>query len=209
MVGVPRTVSRAKADTHYLLLELGAFGPGEISHLTTLTRPSVGVVLNVGAAHLGSYRDLDAIANEKSALVRQLSPDGLAVLNADDPRVRAMTDCTRAAVMLVGHGDDAVVRATNTRLDEYGFPCFTLHSPEGSAEVRLRQPGRHHVTNALAAAAVARHAGLPLGGVAARLNNATMVSRWEMQITDRPDGIRVINDAYNASPPACGLREPH
>jgi UDP-N-acetylmuramoyl-tripeptide--D-alanyl-D-alanine ligase len=94
------------------------------------------------------------------------------------------------------------VRATDVRLDDRGRPGFTLVTPEGSAAVRMRLFGEHNVTNALAAAALAGELGLGLPQVADGLSAATARSRWRMEVTQRPDGVTVINDAYNASPEA-------
>lgn len=200
LVGVPRTVSRAEADTRHLLLEVGAFGPGEIRHLTGLVAPQVGVVLNVGTAHLSSYGSLGAIAEEKGMLIAGLPGDGVAILNADDFRVRAMAHRTRARVVLTGHAADAEVRATGVCLDDTGRPRFMLATPEGRAPVALREFGLHQVSNALAAAAVARHAGLELPEIADALGSATVTSRWRMEVTERSDGVTIVNDAYNANP---------
>ena len=96
----------------------------------------------------------------------------------------------------------AAVRAADVRLDDQGRPGFTLVTNEGSAAVRMRLFGEHNVTNALAAAALAAELGLGLPQVADGLRAATNRSRWRMEVTQRPDGVTVINDAYNASPEA-------
>jgi UDP-N-acetylmuramoyl-tripeptide--D-alanyl-D-alanine ligase len=122
------------------------------------------------------------------------------VLNADDHRVAAMTARTRARVVMFGRADSADVRAENVRVDEAGRPGFMLVTPAGSAPVQLRLHGEHHVTNALAAATVAELVGMPVAAIAAGLTAAVARSRWRMEVTRLPDGVTVVNDAYNANP---------
>lgn len=127
-------------------------------------------------------------------------PGGTAVLNADDPLVAAMAERTEGEVVTFGRSPDAVVRAEDETLDERGRARFTLVTPEGTAPVALRLHGAHAVPNALAAAAAARAAGLAPDAVAAALSDAVPVSRWRMEVTERADGVTVVNDAYNANP---------
>jgi UDP-N-acetylmuramoyl-tripeptide--D-alanyl-D-alanine ligase len=124
----------------------------------------------------------------------------LAVLNADDERVLAMAAHTTARVVTVGRATSADLRAEEVELDDLGRPAFRLRTPEGAADVRLRLHGGHHVGNALAVAAVARELGLAVAQVADALSAATPRSRWRMEVTRRPDGVTVVNDAYNANP---------
>src|SRR5207302_10153782 len=137
------TVLKAGVDTRFLVLELGARGVGHIRYLCGIAQPRIGVVLNVGVAHLGEFGTVDAIAQAKGELVEALPKDGLAVLNADDPRVRAMASRTAARVVLVGEAVDAEVRASDVTLDDRGRAAFTLVTPEGSAPVQLAVTGRH------------------------------------------------------------------
>ncbi|GAA1180391.1 UDP-N-acetylmuramoyl-tripeptide--D-alanyl-D-alanine ligase [Ornithinimicrobium humiphilum] len=202
-VGVPLTVCRLTEETAYLVAEMGASGAGHIAHLTRIAPPQVAVVLNVGTAHLGEFGSREAIAEAKSELVQALPPDGLAVLNADDPNVAAMASRTQARTLLVGRGEDAEVRATDVSVDADGRASFTLHAPDGPAgglPVSLQLVGEHHVGNALAVAATAHEWGMPWPDVAQALGEATPRSRWRMEVTRRDDGVTVVNDAYNANP---------
>ena len=199
-VGVPLTVCRVAAGTRFLVVEMGARGIGHIQYLTTMAPPRVGVVLNVGTAHVGEFGSRAAIATAKSELVAALPAHGLAVLNADDPAVRAMADVTPARVALVGEADDAQVRATDVVLDDGGRAAFTVHTPTGTRTVHLGLVGRHHVGNALAVIAVATELGLPLDDVVTALDAARPVSRWRMEVIERRDGVTLVNDAYNANP---------
>ena len=199
-LGHPYTVLLADEQTRYLVLEVSARGLGHIRQLTAVAPPHIGVVLNVGSAHLGEFGSREAIAQAKGELVEALSGSGVAVLNADDPLVLAMAARTSARVVTVGEAARADVAATDVALDELGRARFTLRAGGAAAEVRLRLVGAHHVGNALASAAVALECGLPLAEIAAALTDAGSVSRWRMEITERPDGVLVVNDAYNANP---------
>ena len=206
-IGLPLTALRADAETRHLVLEMGARGIGHIRYLAQLTPPRIGVVLNVGTAHIGEFGGRKQIAEAKGELVEGLPPageqgegGGVAVLNADDALVRAMSSRTRARVVLFGEAADAHVRAENVRLTERGQPTFTLHTPTGCGDVTMRLYGEHHVSNALAAAAVAHELGMPAGDIATALSAAGTLSRWRMEVTERADGVTVVNDAYNANP---------
>jgi UDP-N-acetylmuramoyl-tripeptide--D-alanyl-D-alanine ligase len=213
--GHPLTVLRADLATRYLVLELSARGAGHIAYLCRIAPPRYGVVLNVGHAHAGEFGGLDQVAQAKGELVEALpaaGAGGVAILNADDPRVLAMASRTQARVVTfstqpqspqradpIGPIEPAV-RATDVRLDELGRPSFTLSTPAGSVPVTLRLHGAHNVPNALAAAALAGELGLDLAGIADGLCAAVARSRWRMEVHRRADGVTVVNDAYNANP---------
>ncbi|MFH8927869.1 UDP-N-acetylmuramoyl-tripeptide--D-alanyl-D-alanine ligase [Streptomyces pristinaespiralis] len=203
-IGLPLTALRATEETEHLVLEMGARGMGHIRYLTELTPPRIGLVLNVGTAHIGEFGGREQIAQAKGEMVESLPPagedGGVAVLNADDPLVRAMASRTKARVLLFGEADDAAVRAENVRLTELGQPTFTLHTPTGCSDVTMRLYGEHHVSNALAAAAVAHELDMSASEIALALSEADTLSRWRMEVTERPDGVTVVNDAYNANP---------
>ena len=199
-IGLPVTISRADLSTDYLVLEMGARHVGHIRDLAQIAPPAIAVVTNVGTAHVGEFGGRDQIAQAKGELVEALPPGGLAILNADDERVRAMATRTRARVATFGLTADATVHATDVALDAKSRPHFTLHTPEGSARVALQLVGEHQVLNALAAAAVAREAGLPPGRSAELLSASTLQSPWRMETHQRDDGVTIVNDAYNANP---------
>ncbi|MEU3255872.1 UDP-N-acetylmuramoyl-tripeptide--D-alanyl-D-alanine ligase [Streptomyces sp. NPDC006997] len=199
-IGLPLTALSATEETRFLVLEMGARGIGHIRYLTGLTPPRIGLVLNVGSAHIGEFGGREQIAQAKGELVEALPEDGTAVLNADDPLVRAMASRTKAKVLLFGEADEADVRAENVRLTDSGQPSFSLHTPSGCSDVTMRLYGEHHVSNALAAAAVAHELGMSAEEIATALSEAGSLSRWRMEVTERPDGVTVVNDAYNANP---------
>ncbi|KPC61719.1 UDP-N-acetylmuramoyl-tripeptide--D-alanyl-D-alanine ligase [Streptomyces chattanoogensis] len=199
-IGLPLTALRADASTRHLVLEMGARGVGHIRYLTGLTPPEIGVVLNVGTAHIGEFGGREQIAVAKGELVEALPEHGVAVLNADDPYVSAMVSRTKARTVLFGEARNAEIRAENVRLTALGQPAFTLHTPSGCSDVTMRLYGEHHVSNALAAAAVAHELGMPVDEIATALSEAGTLSRWRMEVTERADGVTVVNDAYNANP---------
>lgn len=199
-LGVPLTILTCDADTRFLVLEMGARGIGHIARLCRIAPPSVGLVLNVGSAHLGEFGSREAIAQAKGEIVEAARE--VAVLNADDPLVSAMAARVRDGVQVrtFGEGRGADVRADDVELDDSGRPTFRLSAGEAQAPVTLQTFGEHQVPNALAAATVALTCGLGLDDVAAALSRATARSRWRMEVTRRDDGLTVVNDAYNANP---------
>lgn len=207
-IGLPLTALRANSLTRFLVMEMGARGIGHVRYLCDIAPPRIGVVLNVGLAHVGEFGSREAIAQAKGELVEALPPEGLAVLNADDPLVAAMAARTSARVLTYGLGAGGSpagsalpdVSAGDVQLDREGRARFLLRTPDGTAEVALGLHGAHHVPNSLAAAAVAHELGMSTAAIAAALSAATPRSRWRMEVTTRPDGVTVINDAYNANP---------
>jgi UDP-N-acetylmuramoyl-tripeptide--D-alanyl-D-alanine ligase len=202
-IGLPLTVLRAGEGTRFLVLEMGARGIGHIRYLTGLVPVSVGLVINVGTAHVGEFGSQAAIAEAKGELVEALpgaGAGGLAVLNADDGLVSAMASRTAARVLLYGQASRADVRADRVTVGTDGRARFTLLAGGQSAPVALQYLGEHQVSNALGAAAVAWGLGMPVPGIAAALSGATPRADGRLQVTERPDGVLVINDAFNANP---------
>ncbi len=199
-IGHPWTVLRADEHTRFLILELSARGTGHIAELCDVAPLKLGAVLNVGTAHLGEFGSREGIARAKGELVEALPEDGVAILNADDPLVAGMADRTKAKVVLVGEHSSAQVRAVDVELDDQARAGFRLVTPQGEADVRLAVHGPHQVGNALTAAAIALELGATPQQVAEALNKAERVSAHRMAVSERPDGVTVVNDAYNANP---------
>jgi UDP-N-acetylmuramoyl-tripeptide--D-alanyl-D-alanine ligase len=209
-IGVPLTVLRADEHTRYLVLELAARGPGHIAALCDIAAPRIGAVLNVGRAHAGEFGSLETVAKAKGELVEALPASGVAILNADDPRVLAMADRTDARIVTFSAAGGpptgtaprtvADVRAAGITLDDLGRPSFQLVLPAGAAPVTLQLHGAHNVANALAAAAIAAELGMEGPAIADALSRATTRSAKRMEVRERPDGVLVVNDAYNANP---------
>jgi UDP-N-acetylmuramoyl-tripeptide--D-alanyl-D-alanine ligase len=206
--GFPLTVLRADEQTRFMVLELAARGPGHIAFLCEIAPPRIGAVLNVGHAHTGEFGGIEQVARAKGELPAALpaaAAGGVAILNADDHRVRAMAARTEARIVMFGRGDSGLgarpdFTAEDVQLDELGRPSFTLVTPAGRAPVRMGLHGAHQIPNALAAAAIAAELGLDPAGIADGLSTATARSRWRMEVRSGPGGVTVINDAYNANP---------
>ncbi|HEY1616866.1 MAG TPA: UDP-N-acetylmuramoyl-tripeptide--D-alanyl-D-alanine ligase [Streptosporangiaceae bacterium] len=199
-IGHPLTVLRVTGQTRYLISELSARGPGHIAALCAVAPPRLGVVLCVGHAHAGEFGGIEQVAKAKGELPAALPADGVAVLNADDSRVLAMAARTSARVVTFGRSPGADVRAADVAVDDQGRAAFTLVTPSGSAPVALTLHGEHHVSNALAAAALAGELGMGTAAIGEGLSVAVARSRWRMDVTDRADGVTIVNDAYNANP---------
>jgi UDP-N-acetylmuramoyl-tripeptide--D-alanyl-D-alanine ligase len=206
-LGHPWTVLRADEETRHLVLELSARGPGHIKALCETAPPRIGVVLNVGTAHLGEFGSREGIAQTKGELAEALpeaGAGGVAILNADDPLVREMASRTKAKVVLVGESPDADVRATGVELDEHARATFTIVAPQGRQRVTLGLHGGHHVGNALAAAAAGLELGATLQEIAERLGQARRLSARRMEVSTRADDVTIVNDSYNANPESVG-----
>jgi UDP-N-acetylmuramoyl-tripeptide--D-alanyl-D-alanine ligase len=201
-VGAPLTMLRVTDDTRYLVSEFGASAPGEIARLAGLVEPDIGVVLMVGMAHAGGFGGIEATFHAKSELVRATRTGGIAVLNADDPRVAAMAPIAAdrgVSVRWFGRGPGAEVRADDVEVTADGTRCTVTVAGDAQGRLHLRVLGEHHVMNALAAIAAATALGVPLAACIARLETVELAERWRMQPLGS-DRVRIINDAYNASP---------
>jgi UDP-N-acetylmuramoyl-tripeptide--D-alanyl-D-alanine ligase len=202
-VGAPISMLRVDASTRFLVVEMGASGIGDIARLVRIVRPDVSIVLKVGLAHAGEFGGIEATQRAKSEIVTELTPADVAILNADDTRVAAMAELTRAKVRWFGLGPSADVRAENVRASADGTTFTVVATVDGTverADVRLRILGEHHVMNALAALSAATTLGVPLHRAVAAIEQVARAERWRMEVLQPGDGITVINDAYNASP---------
>ncbi|MEZ5179085.1 MAG: UDP-N-acetylmuramoyl-tripeptide--D-alanyl-D-alanine ligase [Acidimicrobiales bacterium] len=197
-LGVPLTLANAPDDTELAVVEMGARGRGHVALLCDVARPTVGVVTVVAGAHLEQFGSLDEVAVAKSELVAALPAEGFAVLNADDHRVAAMAGVTPATVVTFGVAGGEV-RAEDVVLDADLRARFALRSPWGDAEVHLGVAGAHQVVNALGAAAAALALGAEPEAVAAGLGDGRL-SAMRMDLQTRTDGLRVLDDTYNANP---------
>jgi UDP-N-acetylmuramoyl-tripeptide--D-alanyl-D-alanine ligase len=198
-VGVPLTILAADDRTEAVVCEMGSRGRGHIRLLCEAARPRIGVVTNVGLAHMEMFGSPEAVAAAKAELVEALPPDGVAVLNRDDPVVLGFADRTPARALTFGTSGRSDVRGEDLVLDGAGYPSFTLRGPGGTERVELTVPGEHMASNALAAAACGVALGLSVGECAAALKEAR-VSAWRMETFEGAGGVTVINDAYNANP---------
>ncbi|WP_166864037.1 UDP-N-acetylmuramoyl-tripeptide--D-alanyl-D-alanine ligase [Salinibacterium sp. ZJ70] len=198
-VGAPISMLRIDEGTRYLIVEMGASGAGKIARLVSIAQPDIGVVLKVGLAHAGGFGGIDATEQAKAEMVVDLPTSAVAVLNRDDDRVWRMRERTAARVTSFGLDSDADLRAEDVELTISGTR-FTLVAGDVRRPVLLRILGEHHVMNALAALSVARELGVDLDRAITALEALPRAERWRMEILERPDGVTIINDAYNASP---------
>jgi UDP-N-acetylmuramoyl-tripeptide--D-alanyl-D-alanine ligase len=196
--GLPLTVLGLEPQHRYAVLEMGAQWVGEIAMLCRIAPPHIGVVTAVGPAHLQYFGSIEAVERGKSELVRALLEDGLAVLNADDERVRRMAGDTAAHVVTFGRARAADVRALRLSGDPLLGLRFTLAHGGAEERVRLRLPGGYAVYTALAAAAVALQCGLPLAAVAQGLSELRAPKR-RGEIKPGVNGSTVVDDSYNAN----------
>jgi UDP-N-acetylmuramoyl-tripeptide--D-alanyl-D-alanine ligase len=199
-LGLPLTLLSAPRDVKYLVAEMGMRGLGHITHLCELAKPTIGVITNVGRAHIGEVGSIEGIAKAKSELVKAIQPSGVVVLNADDERVMAMRDLTKAPVFTYGFSGTADVRAENLQLTAYGSYTFDLVYRGERIPASIPMLGEHNVLNALAAAAVGIAVGMEVTDIARALTTLKLMSKWRMEVHQIPGNLTVINDAYNANP---------
>jgi UDP-N-acetylmuramoyl-tripeptide--D-alanyl-D-alanine ligase len=204
-IGLPLTLLRLGPEHRALVLEMGMYVGGEIATLARLGRPQIGVVTAVAPVHQERAGSLEAIEDAKAELVEALPPGGTAILNADDPRVRTFGSRTRASVIRYGLGDGADVTAD--RVEGRGVAGMTFelvaHAPRPARfGVEIVALGRHSVQNALAAAAVGLVAGLPDAAIATGLATSWSASSPHRGAIVTVPGLTILDDTYNASPPA-------
>ena len=201
-IGLPLTVLEADESTRYLVLEMGASGPGHIAYLTDIAPLDAAGVLMIGHAHMGGFGSIEGVAAAKAEIIAGLRPDGTAILNADDARAAAMAELAPARVLTFSvQGRQADLRAENVDLDAAARAAFDLHLP-GLAEpsrVQLAVAGAHNVSNALAAAGLALAAGIAPELVAERLGSVSIESPHRMDISELSGDLLLIDDSYNAN----------
>jgi UDP-N-acetylmuramoyl-tripeptide--D-alanyl-D-alanine ligase len=197
--GLPMTLLRLEPEDEAAVLEMSMYTVGEIARLAEIARPEIGIVLAVHPTHLERAGSIERIAQAKAELPTALPSDGLAVLNADDPRVVAMAAVTRAPVRTFGLDAGADVRAVDVVSRGLGGTEFTLAAPWGQRRGRSGTPGRHLVPHALAAAAAAEHLGVPLTEIEGALAAGSHAAH-RMAPIEAASGATMVDDTYNASP---------
>ncbi|WP_371164471.1 UDP-N-acetylmuramoyl-tripeptide--D-alanyl-D-alanine ligase [Buchananella felis] len=199
-IGLPLTVLKCTEETRYLVLEMGASGPGHIDELTAIAPLDLAGVLMVGTAHLGGFGSAAAVAAAKAEILAGLVHGGVAVLNADDAQVAAMSAPGAKRLTFSASGRAATCRALDVKLDATSRASFDLeYAGAQSARVDLRLVGAHHVANALAAATFALELGLGVAEAAAVLSTHGPASPHRMDVRQSADGVLVIDDSYNAN----------
>ncbi len=204
-IGVPATILAADEDTEVLIVELGMRGMHQIEHLCTFVKPSIAVVTNIGVSHMELLGSRENIAHAKSELLSALPDTGFAVLNADDeftPLLEGFAHLEERGVIVHSYGfsPEAEVHAQDVSYDAEARASFEVVTPSADpVPVTLSIPGKHNVSNALAAYAAGLNMGIAPEDIARGLAEAK-ASGMRMEIIHTPDGITIVNDAYNANP---------
>jgi UDP-N-acetylmuramoyl-tripeptide--D-alanyl-D-alanine ligase len=200
-VGLPLTVLDLGPEHLAAVLEMGMYTGGEIRDLAAIARPSIGIVTAIQPVHLSRTGTIEAIEDAKAELVEALpsaADRGVAILNADDPRVRRLAGRTRARILTYGFAADADVRAEDVASAGFDGMRFTLATPAGSVPVAIRGLGRLAVHNALAGAGAGLAAGMVLDEIVPGLVERGSAAHRSTLI--RAGGVTIVDDAYNASP---------
>jgi UDP-N-acetylmuramoyl-tripeptide--D-alanyl-D-alanine ligase len=197
-VGLPLSLFAMAPAHQWGVFEIGTNHPGEIDRLAQICRPDLGVITNIGPAHLEGLGSLEGVREAKAELIGRLAPEGRMILNIDDSQVRQLVDRCRRPPLCFGLSEAAEVRAEDVRLQSDGLH-FRLCLPAGGTAVRLAGGGTFMVVNALAAAAVGWEAGLATDEIAAGLAAFTPVA-GRMAASHPGRGVILIDDSYNANP---------
>ena len=203
-LGHPLTVlNLAKDDTFDVaVLEMGMSTPmNEIRRLCRITPPDVAVVLNVLPVHVEHLGSIDNVAAAKREIVEGMKENGVAVLNADDPRVLSMKGSSKGDAITFGMNSPADIRAENITFPRFGETQFELVTPSGRAALKFPLNGKHNIMNALAAAAVGYRLGMSAEAIASALGNAVPPPQ-RGEILRFAEGFTVVNDSYNSNPEA-------
>lgn len=199
-IGVPITLLQLNSSHQYAIIEMGANHAGEIAFLTHLVRPTVAIITNAAQAHLEGFGDLDGVACAKGEIFQGLSPDGVAIINADDGYAdfwRSLAGSRKIITFGINHAAD--VSASHIQYDSNGRTNFTLQVGKESCQIHLPLIGAHNIYNALAAAAAGRALNLPVAAIQTGLNTAKPEKRRLIE-QHTPEGALIIDDSYNANP---------
>lgn len=197
-LGLPLSLLRCDENTRYAIVEMGARHIGDIESLCDIARPNIGVVLRVGAAHIGEFGGIEKVAQAKSELISSLDKDATAILGLYDSFTPKMAALHSGNVLTFGEVSGADIRAADIEIRE-GRPHFDLVTPAGRTSVALRLIGAHQIANSLAAASAAHALGISLDDIASALSVAESHAKWRMELHELED-LLIINDSYNASP---------
>ena len=197
-IGLPLTLLKLDHGHKCAVVELGMNAPGEIARLAEICMPDIGVITNIGPAHLEGVGSIEGVMHAKGELLDKIKAGGTAVLNADDHRVLHLAEKASANVIFFGLSDEATSRAEAILETDRGI-SFTLVLPEETITIGLKIPGIFMVSNALAAAAVGYKLGLSAKDIKTGLEDFKPAGgRMNILHTDR--GINLIDDTYNANP---------
>ncbi len=203
LIGLPRTILGLKDETELAILELGTNAPGEIERLSRIAAPDIGVITNIGPAHLEGLGSLEAVREEKGSLFRVMNHQGIAILNLDDPQITILGSRWQGRKLTCSLNQSADITAENIRAVETGKCAFSLVIHGKRTDIMLSLPGRHNVTNAILAVAAASAAGLSQNAITEGLYTFLPVP-GRMTIETLPSGATLVHDAYNANPLSMG-----
>jgi UDP-N-acetylmuramoyl-tripeptide--D-alanyl-D-alanine ligase len=198
-IGLPLTLLNLCPEHRWAVLEMGANHPGEIANLAGICHPDIGVITNVGPAHLEGFGSLDGVASAKGELFDHMASNGVAVLNAEDKRVVSMANRAPGKVLFYGTSKNAHIRASNI-VEQNRGTSFILELPDEQTTIYIKIPGTFMVFNALAAASVGYQIGLNASEIKIALENDFEPAQARMNIWETKNGIHLIDDTYNANP---------
>lgn len=198
-IGVPTTLFNAPDDCDAIVIEMGMRGFGEIARLCVIARPHIGVITSIGEAHSERVGGIEGVAKAKGELLLALSPEGTAIVCADDPRAMHAAAQSPAKRLTFGTGADADVRYDIISIDHSGRATIMVYWGEKSRSVLVPVPGAHMASNAVAAIAVGISISADFDACVDAIANAQL-SYMRMQWETTEAGVRVMNDAYNANP---------
>lgn len=197
-IGLPLTLLRLSHAHQWAVVELGMNHFGEIRRLSAICKPDIGVITNVGPAHLEGVGSIEGVMQAKGELLENLSKSGTAILNADDERVILLKKQAVSKTLLFGRSPAAEVRAEAIREKEHRI-SFLLKTPVGDTPVTLNSPGQFMVSNALAAAATGYCLGIGIEEIKGALESFRPIS-GRMNVLTTGSGNHIIDDTYNANP---------
>ena len=197
-IGVPLTLFRMEKGQEMAVVEMGISEYGEMDNLARFAKPDVAVVTNIGEAHIAQFGKMENTMKEKLKIAKHFTSENRIFLNGDDPLLRTAAESMNCPVTLYGIDVHCDYRAENIHIKD-GKNCFTMIYPEGREDVVIEQLGLHNVQNALVAMAVAKYFGIE-PSVSKKGLEAYEGVPMRQQINHLKDGIKVIDDTYNASP---------
>lgn len=204
LVGLPLTLFRLNQGHEAAILEMGTNTRGEIARLTRIAAPDVGIITNIGAAHLEGFKSIEMVREEKSDLLRNMDPGGIAIINRDDEGLGFLETVWQGRWMTYGIKNDADITAEGIKNLGGGGVHFILKMGDTREEIHLRAVGEHNIYNALAAAASSMALGLGHAEISRGLSAFRPVP-GRMDIHRLKNGAYLIDDTYNANPSS--LRE--
>jgi murE/murF fusion protein len=204
LIGMPLSLLPLGVKHRAAVMEMGMNRPGELARLAEIAAPDISCITNIYAAHLEGLHSIAGVARAKEELFAGTAPDGILVVNLDDPLVR---DCAGKypqkkitfSVLDAGHQYGPDLRATDVKVDTAGTIAFRLHLPGSAVDIRLTAAGAHNVANAVTAAAIAWAAGAGPAAIAAGLGDFRAAAK-RMEMLESADGFGILNDTYNANP---------